>query len=303
MGVPHPLPYQGSKRGIARQILTFVPRGTKRLVEPFAGSAAVSLAAAHLGKIPAFLLNDVNAPLMALWDLIVNRPADIIAQYTQLWQAQRGRYRKYYDEVRDKFNRTQRPDLLLYLLARCVKASVRYNGDGHFNQSPDNRRKGASPAKMAWHIRGASQLLLGKTELSCDDYKALLTRVAEGDLLYLDPPYQGVSRNRDPRYLTGVDFAEFTEFLEALNRKRTPFILSYDGRTGEKVYGRPIPEELGLHKIEVDAGRSSQATLLGRSDRTYESVYLSPVLHERCSPGLSRRGELVQAQFELSGVG
>jgi DNA adenine methylase len=146
-------------------------------------------------------------------------------------------------------------------------------------------------------------LLLGKTELSCDDYKALLTRVAEGDLVYLDPPYQGVSRNRDPRYLTGVDFGEFTEFLEALNRKRVPFVLSYDGRTGEKVYGRPIPGELGLHRIEVDAGRSSQATLLGRTDKTYESLYLSPVLREECGPGPNKRGELVQRQLELCGVG
>jgi len=36
-----------------------------------------------------------------------------------------------------------------------------------------------------------------------------------------------------------------------------------------------LPEELGMYRLEVDAGRSTQATLLGRDDVTFESVYLS----------------------------
>jgi len=42
-----------------------------------------------------------------------------------------------------------------------------------------------------------------------------------------------------------------------------------------------MPEGLGLVRIEIDAGRSSQATLLGRDSNTFESVYLSPSLVER----------------------
>src|SRR5207253_11286383 len=61
-------------------------------------------------------------------------------------------------------NRTRRPHHFLYLLARCVKASVRYNADGEFNQSPDNRRMGALPETMREQILGASFLLKGKTE-------------------------------------------------------------------------------------------------------------------------------------------
>ncbi|MCK4459049.1 MAG: DNA adenine methylase, partial [Methanosarcinales archaeon] len=48
--VPHPIPYQGSKRNIARTILSFFPHQFDTLVEPFAGSAAISLAAASYGK-------------------------------------------------------------------------------------------------------------------------------------------------------------------------------------------------------------------------------------------------------------
>lgn len=60
--VPHPFPYQGSKRSICRHILPHIPAGSNRLVEPFCGSAAVSLAAAAQGSANCFWLNDANAP-------------------------------------------------------------------------------------------------------------------------------------------------------------------------------------------------------------------------------------------------
>ena len=66
--------------------------------------------------------------------------------------------------------------------------------------------------------------------------------------------------------------------LFELNNNNVPYILSYDGRTGNKTYGSPLPENLNLTKIEINAGRSSQATLLNRSEITYEAVFLSPAL-------------------------
>ena len=39
MKLPHPIPYQGSKRNLADQIMRFYPDDFDRLIEPFAGSA------------------------------------------------------------------------------------------------------------------------------------------------------------------------------------------------------------------------------------------------------------------------
>jgi len=66
-----------------------------------------------------------------------------------------------------------------------------------------------------------------------------------------------------------------------LNKRNVPFILSYDGRTGKKSYGQSLPEELDMYRLELNAGRSTQATLLGRDDVTFESVYLSKNLVEQ----------------------
>src|SRR5206468_10517415 len=117
--------------------------------------------------------------------------------------------------------------------------------------------------------------------------------------LNLTPPYQGVCGERDPRYLKGVLFGEFVEALEVLNARDISFIVSYDGRTGDKVHGRPLPRDLRLRHIELDAGRSSQETLLGRAAVTYESLYLSPALTERL--GLAR-GYLKQPARQLASL-
>ena len=279
--IPQPIPYQGSKRNIARQILAVFPKTFDTLIEPFAGSAAVSVAAAYFRKADSFYLNDLNKPLIDLLKIIINHPRQIADEYEKLWNTQLGQERAYYDFIRHEFNKTHRPDYLLYLLARCVKASVRYNADGQFNQSPDNRRKGRRPASMKQEIFGVSKLLQGKAVIASSDYKEVLNVVSESDLVYMDPPYQGTSQNRDPRYYSGLDTGELIDFLRELNKRQASFILSYDGRTGQKTYGGELPASLKLYKLEICAGRSSQATLLGEQTETYESLYLSPTLAHR----------------------
>ncbi len=278
MSIPHPIPYQGSKRGLARAILAYFPVRSERLVEPFAGSASMSIAAAYFGLINSFWLNDLNRALIDLWEQIINEPDRMANGYESLWRAQQGQEREFYNMVRARFNHRPQPEDFLYLLARCVKGSVRYNAYGEFNQSPDNRRRGMHPRTMRKLLHRTSQLLNGKTCLTAMDYREVLVKVSTSDIVYMDPPYQGVSRKRDPRYYKNTLFDEFVEALTQLNDRRIAFIISYDGRTGSKRFGRSLPKHLSLTHIEIDAGRSTQATLLGRTDRTVESLYLSPAL-------------------------
>ena len=283
MKVPHPIPYQGSKRNLADAILSYFPAHVKTLHEPFAGSAAISLAAAAQNKAERFHINDLNKPLIDLWRAIVSTPDQLVKEYEMLWREQLPDPWTFYKKVREKFNLTGSPDYFLYLLARCVKASVRYNANGEFNQSPANRRRGTAPATMRLQIRGASALLKGKATFTSQNYRDAIKHIGKNDLIYMDPPYQGVCGDRDTRYLGSVQFCEFVETLENLNALKAKFIVSYDGRTGKKVHGKILPAHLNLTHIELDAGRSSQATLLGRDDTTSESLYLSPSLSAELS--------------------
>lgn len=276
--VPQPIPYQGSKRQLAPRILPYFPKDASRIIEPFAGSAAITIAAASRGLASKFWINDAHTPLMALWREIIENHNVISLAYARLWNAQLGNEREFFDLVRSRFNQSHRPADFLYLLARCVKAAIRYNSNGEFNNTPDNRRKGARPAEMRQRIKHASTLLQGRTKITAWDYKKVLDKCMENDLVYMDPPYQGVCGNRDQRYLPKIEYDDFCVELEKLNERNIHYVISYDGRTGNKEYGQPLPDSLGLKRIELRAGRSTQATLLGRSDVTYESLYLSPNL-------------------------
>lgn len=156
--LPHPIQYQGSKRNVAANILNFLPHRVGRLVEPFAGTAAISVAASSQGISQKFWINDLNKPLAELLELIIEYPQEIADAYADVWNQQQDDSIGHYFLVREQFNKTHDPKLFLYLLARCVKGAVRYNSKGLFNQSPDKRRQGTQPKKMRENIEGVSEL-------------------------------------------------------------------------------------------------------------------------------------------------
>lgn len=286
--LPQPIPYQGSKRQLAPAILSHFPTQVSRLVEPFAGSAAISIAVAARGVARRFWINDAHEPLIDLWREIILRPDDLCGAYKLHWDHQLGQEKVYFNQVRASFNASLNPNDFLYLLARCVKAAIRYNSNGEFNNTPDNRRKGARPTEMHQRILDASRLLGSSTRLTAWDYKRVLRACGPDDLVYMDPPYQGVCGGRDQRYLPKFGHVEFCNELMTLNSRGIPFVVSYDGRTGTKRFGEPLPASLELTHIEINAGRSTQATLLGRDEITFESLYLSPAL-QKTSPRHQRR--------------
>lgn len=297
--VPHPIPYQGSKRALAPRILALVQgQHFEKLYEPFAGSAALTLAASKLRIADKFVIADSLSPLVALWKQIVSKPDRLASEYEEIWRGQTEGDTRYYFQVRDEYNRTGGPARLLYLLARCVKNSPRFNGEGLFNQSADKRRLGMRPEKMRRELSGASALLSGRSRILGGDFEATLKSASGADLVYLDPPWQGTTDGPHKRYHQGLSRDRLISALEDLNSRRIPFLLSYDGRCGDKTYGEPLPARLRLTHMELHAGRSSQATLAGRSEDTVESLYISPALARRVgSPSESPR----QRQLALWG--
>ena len=143
---PHIVQYQGSKRKLAPQILQYMPLKFKRLVEPFSGMAAISIATALEQRTDHFVINDLNMPLVDLLREAIEDPKQLISDYKQIWNEQFSygeNHAQHFYDLRDRFNAGEEtPAIFLYLLARCVKGSVRYGKNGKFNQSPDLRRHG-----------------------------------------------------------------------------------------------------------------------------------------------------------------
>lgn len=259
----------------------------------------MTLAVARSGRASQFVLSDILQPLMDIWKMILDKPQELANEYARLWNEQLGNPRTAYDRIRDKFNRRGEPVELLYLIVRCVKNAVRFNPLGEFNQSPDNRRLGMRPSKMRQEIMAAHTLLAGKTTAICADYRDILRAATNEDVVYMDPPYQGVSIGRDRRYVQPLDIDTFIAELRRLNDVDIPFIVSFDGLCGPRTYGQELPAELSLKRVLLVAGRSTQATLLGRDDITVESLYLSPALLRRI-PGPEEANPTGNATLQLS---
>lgn len=295
---PHVIPYQGSKRKLAEDILSYMDFEIDTLYEPFVGSGAITLAAAANQKARKFVVADKLEPLAELWKLIVSDPERLTEEYSKLWNEQLSDPAAYYKKVRDDYNQTKSPSDLLYLVARCVKNAVRFNGSGEFNQGPDNRRLGLKPDKLKRETALMSKLLKDRIKIVGGDFRDAIADATSNDLVYMDPPWQGTSGKRDPRYAYLLNLDELIQELENLNKRNVPYMLSFDGTCGDRTYGTELPEYLQLKKVGLHAGRSSQATLLGRDDVTIESLYLSPALvaktktvsHEKKSPQLDLLG-------------
>lgn len=184
-------------------------------------------------------------------------------------------------KLREEFNHDSDPIKFLYLVARCVKNAIRFNANGEFNQSADNRRLGMNPNKVASAVALASSLLEHISVTKSGDFMDVLADATTDDIVYMDPPWQGTSNKSNPRYAYLLELDALVAGLEDLNRRDIPFLLSFDGSCGDKQYGKALPESLNLQKFALNAGKSSQAILLGRNDVTIESLYLSPALIEK----------------------
>ena len=188
---PHIVQYQGSKRNLAPQILRFFPRKFNRLIEPFAGMAAITIAVSKQRRAEHYVLNDLNGPLVNVLRETINNPQKLIEEYTKVWNEQitfEGGSVEHFYKIRKDFNNgNQCAANMLYLLARCVKGSVRYSSNGQFNQSPDKRRMGTNPKNLAPNIYMISSYLKGKTEFSSVDYRDVIKTARQGDVVYMAP--------------------------------------------------------------------------------------------------------------------
>lgn len=273
--LPHPIPYQGSKRQLAARICAYIPGKVSTLYEPFAGSAAVTIYAASRSLADHFVIGDVSAPLAQLLSMMINEPNRVISGYRQHWIRGVNEGIGYFYKIRDDFNALQDPVDLLYITCRAVKNSVRYSARGRFTQSVDKRRLGTHPDTMRTRILRLSELLRGRSTVLAGDWRDTVEPANSDDFVYLDPPYEGVSTGSDRRYVRQLSRSELTQGLTDLKSRQIPFALSYDGMTGGKTYGEPLPGELYTSRVLLDAGVSTQSTLNGRTEDTFESLYLS----------------------------
>jgi DNA adenine methylase len=261
--------WSGSKRLLAPTIVNLFPDGFERYFEPFLGGGAVMYSV----RGPKRVCSDINEPLVELWKTIRNNPAQLVHHYSKHWAMLNASdnseaYRTYY-KVRERFNKSFRPEDLLFLSRTCVNGLIRFNRQGQFNNSLHYTRKGINPMSLEKVVHDWSAVIQD-VDFFARDYRWILDAVTKSDLVYLDPPYF----NTKGRYYGTIDHNEFISFLRELNRKGVRYMLSFDGKAGARNYMVELPDDLYTHHYLVASGNSTFNKVIDKTTISVsESIY------------------------------
>lgn len=259
--------WTGNKRSQADEIISYFPKEINIYYEPFLGSGAIL---GHLKPRKA-VCSDINKPLIELWQKIKKQPIEVVDDYRKKWQSLQDKGHTFFYEIRDKFNKKQSHLDFLFLTRTCVNGLIRYNKKGEFNNSLHHTRKGMNPDQLKKIILNWSEIIKSYDFLN-QSYEITTKNAKKGDFVYLDPPYF----NTGNQYFGAIDYNEFINYLEQLNKKGVKYALSYDGMRGEKSFMVKIPKHLYKKHIILHSGNSTFGKVQNKKvEKVYESLYLN----------------------------
>jgi DNA adenine methylase len=182
------LKWAGGKHKLVPFIASHLSPSRRRLIEPFAGSAALSLAL----EFEAYLLNDTNSDLIGLFQTLKNEKQGFIDYARQFFSADYNQENRFY-ALREQFNNSESPieraALFVYLNRHAFNGLCRYNSKGLFNVPFGRYRTPYFPEKeMQAFLQKAERI-----EIQCGDFQTVLLQVNSDDTIYCDPPYVPLS--------------------------------------------------------------------------------------------------------------
>ena len=192
------LKWAGGKRELVPKIEAALGGFNGRLIEPFAGSAAVSLGIEAKG---GYIINDINKDLFTLYTLLARDGRAFISYARRLWEAAGNNERRYY-RMRGWFNKCDygefRAAAFIYMNKHGFNGLCRYNRQGGYNVPFGSYKTVRFPeeAMIGFH----NQFTGCKAVFSYSDFEAVMREAKRGDVVYCDPPYIPLSATA---YFTG----------------------------------------------------------------------------------------------------
>lgn len=182
------LKWAGNKFQIIERIRAVLPAGN-RLIEPFAGSAAVFLNTDY----PENLVADTNTDLIQTYLYLQKEGRKFINYCEDLFIADNNQADRYY-ELREQFNSTTntrlKSALFVYLNKHCFNGLCRYNSKGQFNTPFGKYTKPYFPGQ---EMESFYQKSAGAKFVQ-SDFVPIFAEARPGDIVYCDPPYVPLSK-------------------------------------------------------------------------------------------------------------
>jgi DNA adenine methylase len=251
------LKWAGGKFRVLDHILPKLPNGT-RLVEPFAGSAAVSLNAGF----PRALVADANGDLINLYKSVQSDLPRFLAEATALFGSRNTR--ADFNALRTEFNESvdplRRSVLFVYLNRHGFNGLCRYNSRGGFNVPFGKYTNPSFPEREVISFNEAAK----RIEFIQADFASVMSNTKAGDVIYCDPPYVplSVTSNFTSYAPDSFGFAQqkaLAELARECASRGVPVVISnHDTPTARALY-----RGAKIHAFAVHRAISSKASTRG----------------------------------------
>jgi DNA adenine methylase len=223
------LKWVGGKGKLQKKFSALYPPGLAlmRHVEPFMGGGALFFARAP----ERALLSDINRDLVQTYvsvrdevELVLRHLAVLAKSHDKAgYYVARERY-----NARDHATASERAALFIYLNKTCFNGLYRVNKSGHFNV-PMGRY--AKPAIADASTLRAASRALARADIRCAPFEALVAEARPGDFIYLDPPYEPLTRTANfTAYaqdgFTQRDQTRLRDLFRELDRRGSKLMLS-----------------------------------------------------------------------------
>ena len=158
--------------------------------EPFAGGLAVSLALEH----PKTVVNDLNSELINMYIVIRDNPEALI-EVLKINQKNHSPENYYYIRDLDRHPEFETMSAVgkaartIYLNKTCFNGLYRVNSKGYFNSPIGRTASGKTPDIVQEELIREMSKFLKTVQFYNSDYKTCLETADDGDVIFLDPPY------------------------------------------------------------------------------------------------------------------
>ena len=228
-----PLRYPGGKSDfllLAKEIFEAGGFAGRPIVEPYAGSAAVSLGLLDLGLTPSITLLERDPLLYGLWHCVFNCPEDLIVAFQELPITL-----KTWNDFQPLL-KVEAPSAsnLLQLGLACLFFN-RANFSGILNAGPIGGKGQKSDYKIDCRTNKdeiisrllALAMFAGQVVVKFGDAVDLLKEMSKRKdvFFYLDPPY---FTKGDLLYRYHYGLQDHKRLAECLHEVKSPWLLSYD---------------------------------------------------------------------------
>ncbi len=217
-------------QGIKTRLVSFIAQsiawnGRGRWIEPFLGSGVVLF---NLAPRRA-LVSDTNYHIIRFFTDLQSGPLGEVEVRRYLTEAGKelSRYgQKFYNDVRDRFNRLGGSLEFLFLNRSCFNGVMRFNSRGEFNVPfghKPNRFRSGFITKISNQVARVRRVMQGKKWLFRHaDWRQTLSEAQAGDFVYADPPYIG----RHTGYFNAWTNLDATQLARSVRRLRCGFAVS-----------------------------------------------------------------------------